>query len=195
MAVCVVAAGAALVVVGCGGSVTSNQAASVGSTSAAASPTSASVPTPLPANPRNQVDIMPCTDLTPADISAMGLDPATKAVDNISGQVQNHGCRWLNSEIIVSFLASDGTVAMFNDPQHFANVRLLTIAGLPAVSTQVKLDTGPDSTGCYVVADIAGAGSLGVQTTRRARAADPNPDTCAAAVRFMAQAAPILLKR
>jgi hypothetical protein len=141
---------------------------------------------------------MPCTDLSPADVTAMGLDPATKVADNISGDVQTHGCRWSNADVIVSFLATDGTVAMYNNPQKFANVRLLTVAGLPAVSTQVPDSTdvgGADTRGCYVVADIPGGGALAVQATTRARAANPHADPCVAAVRFMGLAAPILLKR
>lgn len=141
---------------------------------------------------------MPCTDLSPADVTAMGLDPATKEDSNISGDVHTHGCSWSNADVIVGLVATDGTVALYNDPKKFVNVRLLTVAGLPAVSTQIPDSTdvgGIDTGGCYVVADIPGGGALGVAVTRRARAADPHADPCVAAVRFMGLAAPILLKR
>ncbi|MGZ4561054.1 MAG: DUF3558 domain-containing protein, partial [Mycobacteriaceae bacterium] len=177
-----------------GSSVSSGQATPTGASTSSATPGGSS----SAAGPRGQAEIMPCTDLSPADVTAMGLDSATKVADNISGQVHNHGCRWKNADFIVGFLATDGTVAMYNNPQKFANVRLLTVAGLPAVSNQAHDSTdvgGADSGGCYVVADIPGGGALGVAVSRRARAADPHADPCVAAVRFMGLAAPILLKR
>jgi Protein of unknown function (DUF3558) len=187
--VCAVSVVVVLGVAGCGSSVSSGQATSTGTSTSSATPGGSSTTAP-----RNQAEIMPCTDLSPADVTAMGLDPATKVADNISGDVHNHGCRWKNVDFIVGFLATDGTVAMYNNPQQFANVRLLTVAGLPAVSTQVKLDTGPDSTGCYVVADIPGGGALGVHVTVKSTSPTPT-QACDAAVRFMGLAAPILLKR
>jgi hypothetical protein len=98
----------------------------------------------------------------------MGLDPATKETGNIGGQVQIHSCRWSNQDVIVSVLPTDGTVAMYNNPETVANVKPVTVAGLPAVTTQVKLDTGPGRTACYIVADIPGGGALGTQITTRA---------------------------
>lgn len=189
--VCAVSVVVVLGVAGCGSSVNSGQATPTGASTSSATPGGSSTA----ARPRGQAEIMPCTDLSPADVTAMGLDPATKEDSNISGDVHTHGCSWSNADVIVGLVATDGTVAMYNNPQQFANVHLLTVAGLPAVSTQVKLDTGPDSRGCYVVADIPGGGALGVQATTRARAADPHADPCVAAVRFMGLAAPILLKR
>jgi hypothetical protein len=140
---------------------------------------------------------MPCTDLSPGDVTAMGLDPATKVDSNISGDVHTHGCRWKNADVIVGFVATDGTVALYNDPQKFANVRLLTVAGLPAVSTQGPDSTdvgGADTGGCYVVADIPGGGALGVAVTTKSTSPTPT-QACDAAVRFMGLAAPILLKQ
>jgi Protein of unknown function (DUF3558) len=191
--VCTVAV--ALGVAGCGSSVSSGQATPTGASIApSATPGGSSTTT----KPRNQAEIMPCTDLSPGDVTAMGLDPATKADSTISGDVHTHGCRWSNTDVIVGFLATDGTVALYNNPKKFANVRLLTVAGLPAVSTQVPDSTdvgGADSRGCYVVADIPGGGALAVQATTRARVANAHADPCVAAVRFMGLAAPILLKR
>jgi Protein of unknown function (DUF3558) len=182
-------------VAGCGSSVSSGQATPTGTSIA---PSTTPGGSSSAARPRNQAEITPCTDLSPADVTAMGLDPATKEDSNISGDVHTHGCSWSNADVIVGLVATDGTVAMYNNPQHFANVRLLTVAGLPAVSTQVPDSTdvgGADSAGCYVVADIPGGGALGVAVTTRARAADPHADPCVAAVRFMGLAAPILLKQ
>lgn len=174
---------------GCGSSVSSGQATPTGTSTSSATPGGSSA-----TRARNQAEIMPCADLSPGDVTAMGLDPATKVADNISGDVHNHGCRWKNVDFIVGFLATDGTVALYNNPQQFANVRLVTVAGLSAVATQVKLDTGPDSTGCYVVADIPGGGALGVHVTVKSTSPTPT-QACDAAVRFMGLAAPILLKR
>jgi Protein of unknown function (DUF3558) len=188
---CAVSVVVVLGVAGCGSSVSSGQATPTG---ASIAPSTTPGGSSSAARPRNQAEIMPCTDLSPADVTAMGLDPATKDVDNISGQVHNHGCLWKNADVIVSFLATDGTVAMYNNPQKFANVRLLTVAGLPAVATQVKLDTGPDTGGCYVVADIPGGGALGVRVSTKSTSPTPT-QACDAAVRFMGLAAPILLKR
>lgn len=194
-AICVLAA---LVLSGCGSSVTSGEAAPL---SAAASPSltnSGSTAAPATTAPRSQADIMPCTDLTAADITAMGLDPATKNIDNISGQVHNHGCAWGNADTLVSFVGTDGTVALYNNPQKYAKVQLLTVAGLSAVATQLSDASGaggPDKRGCYVVADVPGGGALGVQLTVRARAVNLNLDPCVPAVHLMEQAAPILLKQ
>jgi hypothetical protein len=192
--VCAVSVVVVLGVAGCGSSVSSGQA----------TPTGASiVPSATPggsssaARPRGQADIMPCTDLSPADVTAMGLDPATKADSTIGGQVHTRGCRWENADFIVGFLATDGTVALYNNPQKFVNVRLLTVAGLPAVSTQIPDSTdvgGADSAGCYVVADIPGGGALAVQATVKSTSPTPT-QACDAAVRFMGLAAPILLKQ
>lgn len=193
MWVCAVSVVVVLGVAGCGSSVSSGQATPTGTSIAPSATSGGSSAT----KPRNQAEIMPCTDLSPADVTAMGLDPATKVVDNISGDVQTHGCRWSNADVIVGFLATDGTVALYNDPQKFANVRLLTVAGLPAVSTQVPDSTdvgGADSRGCYVVADIPGGGALGVHVTVKSTSPTPT-QACDAAVRFMGLAAPILLKR
>jgi Protein of unknown function (DUF3558) len=191
--VCAVSVVVVLGVAGCGSSVSSGQATPTGTSTSSATPDGSS----SAARPRNQAEIMPCTDLSPADVTAMGLNPATKDVDNISGQVHTHGCLWKNSDVIVSFLATDGTVAMYNNPKKFVNVRLLTVAGLPAVSTQIPDSTdvgGADTGGCYVVADIPGGGALGVRVSTKSTSPTPT-QACDAAVRFMGLAAPILLKQ
>jgi len=55
--------------------------------------------------PRNAAKISPCDDLAAADITALGLDPATKRKTDLKEQVVGErGCRWTGRDVLVDVM-------------------------------------------------------------------------------------------
>ncbi len=134
--------------------------------------------------------ISPCSDLAPQQIIDIGLDPSTKRDQNLNTQPYEHGCTWKNSDVLVSILATNATVAGYENQPRFLNRQRRTVSGMPSLSFQ----TDPHPDGCSLISDIPGGG-LVVQVGIRSQKGLPGGiDACAATVRYMEQAAPLLLK-
>jgi len=86
-----IVAGLALVflLAGCGKVVTAGQPAPT-------QQTAGSVITSSAPPPRSAATISPCNDLTPQQITGMGLDPTTKSNQDLNSQPYEHGCTWKN---------------------------------------------------------------------------------------------------
>jgi len=181
----------AVLVLGCGCSVTAGQPTAETSTTTTTTTTVASPTASAPAGPRSAADVSPCDDLPAVNVAAVGFDPSTKRKADLRGQgVSERGCRWTGKDMLVDILSTDATVAMYKARRDLANVQVRTVAGLPSLSVQIPDDPG----GCRVVSDVPGGGLVTDLSIKGEHEAAVGVDSCTAAVRVMEQVAPILLK-
>ncbi len=176
----------ALVVAGCSSSSTPGQAAPVVSPNVSNSPAA-----PI-TGPRTRSEIATCTDLTPANLRTLGLDPASKADAGINGgQVSEVGCQWTGNDILVSVSTTNATVALYKTRNDLADAKFPVVAGLPSISFH-----GPDDPdGCSLISDIPGGGLVVQLRIKFEHDVAVGTDACAAAVRVMEQVAPLVLKQ
>jgi hypothetical protein len=78
-----------------------------------------------------------CHDLTDAQITAFGLDPASKAVTSVQEVNLGTGCSWTSSQIGVGFLVTDQTTQDLAARAGFKNVKPLTVGGRQAVKFEL----------------------------------------------------------
>lgn len=153
-------------------------------------PPTGSASTSRPPAPRTVDNIKTCEDLTASDITAAGLDPATKRDSSIETKVFERGCRWTGRDVLVDIYVTNATVAMYKTRADLADVQFPVVAGLPSISFHIPDD--PEA--CSLISDIPGGGlvvQLGIKGEHEAAF---GVDSCTGAKRVMEQVAPILLK-